>query len=102
MEPTAFGYRPQRGATEAIEAVMVLLRQGYTDVVDADLSRYFDSVPHAELMKSVAFEDPTTSSPIRRIVESSSFRIPNANSALASSPRSASRQGSNHALSDRY
>jgi RNA-directed DNA polymerase len=54
MDPAAFGYRPQRGATEAIEAVMVLLRQGYTDVVDADLSRYFDTVPHAELMRSIA------------------------------------------------
>ena len=53
MDPAAFGYRPQRGATEAIQAVMVLLRQGYTDVVDADLSRYFDTVPHAELMASI-------------------------------------------------
>jgi len=43
-----------RGAGEAIEAVLVLLRQGFTDVVDADLSRYFDTIPHAELMKSIA------------------------------------------------
>ena len=41
-EPSAFGYRPKRGATEAIEKVMVLLRQGFTDVVDADLSKYLD------------------------------------------------------------
>ena len=54
MDPAAYGYRPQRGATEAIEAVLILLRQGYTDVVDADLSRYFDTIPHAELMKSIA------------------------------------------------
>jgi RNA-directed DNA polymerase len=54
MDPAAFGYRPRRGAAEAIEAVMVLLRQGYTDGVDADLSRYFDTVPHAELMTSIA------------------------------------------------
>jgi RNA-directed DNA polymerase len=54
LDPAAFGYRPERGATEAIEAVMVLLRRGYTDVVDADLSRYFDTVPHAELMRSIA------------------------------------------------
>ena len=65
MDPAAFGYRPQRGATEAIQAVMVLLRQGYTDVVDADLSRYFDTVPHAELMTSIA----------RRIVDGDMLRL---------------------------
>jgi RNA-directed DNA polymerase len=43
MDPAAYGYRPQRGATEAIQAAMVLLRQGYTDVVDADLSKYLDT-----------------------------------------------------------
>ena len=43
MDPAAYGYRPQREAGQAIQAVMALLRQGYTDVVDADLSRYFDT-----------------------------------------------------------
>src|SRR5271157_3330443 len=37
MDPAAFGYRPQRSASDAIQAVLVLLRQGHTDVVDADL-----------------------------------------------------------------
>ena len=54
LEPTAYGYRPQRRATEAIQAVLTLLRQGHTDVVDADLSRYFDTIPHGELMQSIA------------------------------------------------
>jgi len=54
LDEAAFGYRPGRSATEAIEAVLVLLRQGHTDVVDADLSKYFDTIPHAELMQSVA------------------------------------------------
>jgi RNA-directed DNA polymerase len=31
-----------------------LLRRGYTDVVDADLTKYFDTIPHAQLMRSVA------------------------------------------------
>lgn len=49
-----YGYRPERSALDAAEAVTQQLSMGYTDVVDADLSGYFDSIPHAELMKSVA------------------------------------------------
>src|SRR5580658_3008080 len=41
LEPSAYGYRPRREAGQAIKAVLGLLQQGYTDVVDADLSRYF-------------------------------------------------------------
>jgi RNA-directed DNA polymerase len=54
FDPAAYGYRPNRSASEAIQAVLVLLRQGHTDVVDADLSRYFDTIPHDELMQSIA------------------------------------------------
>ena len=54
LDPAAFGYRPKRGAGEAIQRVLVLLRQGYTDVVDADLSKYFDTIPHPELMQTIA------------------------------------------------
>jgi RNA-directed DNA polymerase len=54
LEPSAYGYRPGRSATDAIRVVLDLLRQGYTDVVDADLSKYFDSIPHGELMQSIA------------------------------------------------
>ena len=54
LEPNAYGYRPKRGAQEAVKKVHELLRDGYTDVVDADLSKYFDTIPHAELMQCVA------------------------------------------------
>jgi RNA-directed DNA polymerase len=54
LEPNAYGYRPKRGAQDAVRRVQELLRDGYTDVVDADLSKYFDTIPHAALMQCVA------------------------------------------------
>src|SRR5215510_12668368 len=47
LEPNAYGYRPKRGAQGAVKKVHELLCDGYTDVVDADLSKYFDTIPHA-------------------------------------------------------
>jgi RNA-directed DNA polymerase len=54
FEDGAYGYRPGRSATDAVKEVHRLICRGYTDVVDADLSKYFDTIPHAELLKSVA------------------------------------------------
>jgi RNA-directed DNA polymerase len=54
LEPNAYGYRPRRGAGDAVEAVHGVLCRGSTDVVDADLSKYFDTIPHDQLMGSVA------------------------------------------------
>jgi RNA-directed DNA polymerase len=54
LEPNVYGYRQGRSAQEAVGKVNELLRQGYTDVVDADLSKYFDTIPHSELMQCVA------------------------------------------------
>src|SRR5438094_1929678 len=65
LEPCAYGYRPQRSAQDAIRKVHKLLCEGYTEVVDADLSKYFDTIPHRELMKSVA----------RRIVDRDVLRL---------------------------
>lgn len=54
FEDSAYGYRPRRCARHAIEAVHHAVCEGYTDVVDADLSKYFDTIPHHELMQSLA------------------------------------------------
>ena len=51
---TAYGYRPKRGALQAVQEVHQELRQGRTKVVDADLSKYFDTIPRAELMTCLA------------------------------------------------
>ena len=54
FDPNAYGYRPKRSAQDAIRKVHRLLCDGYTNVVDADLSKYFDTIPHCELMQCVA------------------------------------------------
>jgi len=54
LDPTAYGYRPGRTALEAVQAVHRALCAGHTEVIDADVSSYFDSIPHADLMKSLA------------------------------------------------
>jgi RNA-directed DNA polymerase len=53
FDPNAYGYRPKRSAQDAIRKVHELLRGRYTDVVDADLSKYFDTIPHRELLQCV-------------------------------------------------
>jgi RNA-directed DNA polymerase len=53
FEDSAYGYRPRRSAIDAVKEAHRLLCRGYTDVVDADVSKYFDTIPHADLLKSV-------------------------------------------------
>jgi RNA-directed DNA polymerase len=65
FEDSAYGYRPGRSGADAIKDVHRHICRGYTDVVDADLSAYFDTIPHRDLMQSVA----------RRIVDRHVLRL---------------------------
>jgi group II intron reverse transcriptase/maturase len=65
LPPELYAYRPQRNAQQAVVEVEERLFRGHGDVVDADLSDYFGSLPHAELMQSLA----------RRIVDRRVLRL---------------------------
>ena len=54
LPPEQYAYRPGRNAQQAAVAVEELLFRGHREVVDADLADFFGSIPHTELMKSVA------------------------------------------------
>ena len=53
LEPNTYGYRPKRSAQDAIRKVHELLGEGYTDVVDADLSKYLDPASYCPLIHEV-------------------------------------------------
>ena len=54
LQPEQYAYRRDRSALDAVRHVHKLINTGHGEIVDADLSGYFDSIPHSELMKSVA------------------------------------------------
>ena len=50
----SYGFRPRRRAHQAMDAIRECVRTGRVEVLDADLSKFFDNIPHRELMKEVA------------------------------------------------
>ena len=54
FHPCSYGFRPGRNAHQALDQIVDALRSGRLEVVDADLSKYFDTIPHDRLMKLVA------------------------------------------------
>ena len=54
LPPEMYAYRPRRNAQQAVVEVEEQMFRGHPDVVDADLSDYFGSIPHGPLMRCVA------------------------------------------------
>jgi RNA-directed DNA polymerase len=54
FEDNVYAYRPERSAHDALDEVSRRLYAGQQHVVDADVQKYFDTIPHADLLKSVA------------------------------------------------
>jgi len=54
LHENSYAYRPNRRTTQAIDAIRSTLFSGRVEVIDADIAGYFDTIPHAGLMKQVA------------------------------------------------
>src|SRR4030042_4105210 len=54
FQDNSYGFRPKLSAHQAVDDVKKHLLQGKTDVIDADISKYFDTIPHDRLMQQVA------------------------------------------------
>ena len=65
FQENSYGFRPKRSAHQAVDDVKEHLLQGKTDVIDADISKYFDTIPHDKLMQLVA----------KRIVDKNILRL---------------------------
>lgn len=64
---SSYGFRPEKGAKDALKEVDWLIKEGYTFVVDADLQSYFDTIPHKELMAKI--EKYISDGKILRLIE---------------------------------
>jgi RNA-directed DNA polymerase len=65
FQENSYGFRPKRSAHQAVQDVKEHLLEGMTDVIDADISKYFDTIPHNKLMQLVA----------KRIVDKNILRL---------------------------
>lgn len=70
LNENSYGYRPKRGAADAVRHIERLLKQGYAHVYDADLKGYFDAIPHNQLMDKIArrISDSSMLALIRKIL----------------------------------
>jgi RNA-directed DNA polymerase len=70
LNGNSYGYRPKRGAADAVRHIERSIKQGYANVYDADLKGYFDAIPHKLLMDKIAkrISDSTMLALIRKIL----------------------------------
>ncbi len=54
FHPHSYGFRPKRNAHQALRAIDQAVWRGRVEILDADLSKYFDTIPHRNLMRLVA------------------------------------------------
>jgi RNA-directed DNA polymerase len=54
FDDASYGFRPKRSAADAVKTIKEKLKEGKTEVLDADLSKYFDTIPHDKLLKLIA------------------------------------------------
>ena len=54
FDDASYGFRPKRSAADAVSKIKEKLKEGKTEVLDADLSKYFDTIPHTKLLKLIA------------------------------------------------
>ena len=54
FQENSYGFRPKRDAHQAMDDLSLQLRMGKTQVIDADITKYFDTIPHDKLMSLVA------------------------------------------------
>jgi len=54
FDDASYGFRPKRSASDAVRVIREKLKEGKTHVLDADLSKYFDTIPHNKLLTLIA------------------------------------------------
>ena len=93
---SSYGFRPGKSAHQALGAIKANLEEGYTEVYDADLEGYFDSIPHDKLMKALEMRiaDRSVLKLIRMWLESQVIeRQPGGGTTLSAKPKKGTPQG---------
>ena len=67
FEDCSYGYRPKRSAQDAITKIKEHLKRGNTEVYDADLSKYFDTIPHEKL--KVALQERIVDKRVLKLID---------------------------------